>query len=95
MRGENHHNWKGGNSSRTFASRKAIRQKIKASGKCEICNSTDNLQGHHIEPYSKNPEKRDLIENILCVCAKCHSNFHPELKNMIMHKYHDISSSTL
>lgn len=92
---ENHHNWKGGVSSRTFASRKAIRQKIALSGKCEVCGASDNLQGHHIEPYSNSPEKRDCLENIMCVCVKCHADLHPEFKGMILSKYFDVSSSML
>lgn len=95
LSGENHHNWKGGVSSRTFSSRRAIRQKIAIVGKCEVCGASDNLQGHHIAPYSNAPEKRDLLENIMCVCIRCHADLHPELKGMILSKYSDISSSTL
>ena len=95
LSGKNHHNWKGGVSNRTFSSRKAIRQKIALIGKCEMCGASDHLQGHHIAPYSNSPEKRDSLENIMCVCIRCHADLHPELKGMILSKYSDISSSTL
>lgn len=94
LSGKNHHNWKGGVSSRTFSSRRAIRQKIAMTGKCEVCEASDNLQGHHIIPYSNAPEKRDILENIMCVCIRCHANLHPELKGMILSKYSDVNNST-
>lgn len=52
--------------------------KNKANHTCEICGSKENLQAHHIEPKSINPEKALDISNGLCLCKKCHSKVHQE-----------------
>ena len=38
--------------------------------KCELCGSPRDLQAHHIIPVICGGP--DTIENILCVCRKCH-----------------------
>jgi hypothetical protein len=61
-----------------------ITQKVvKQKGRCERCGETTNLQGHHIIPYSKNPELRDDPNNIEVVCSSCHAKEHPQLAGMI------------
>jgi 5-methylcytosine-specific restriction endonuclease McrA len=46
---------------------------------CEICGRTGQ-DIHHIEPRSKfgskNREDMDKIENLVCLCRKCHDDAH-------------------
>jgi 5-methylcytosine-specific restriction endonuclease McrA len=82
-RGESHSNWKGGASERTWSSSRIVKAKVKQIGKCERCNSTDNLQGHHKLSYADHPEFRCDPNNIEVLCTDCHAKEHPELANMI------------
>ena len=43
-----------------------------ANYKCEICNSEENLQAHHIIPVAINPLLSEDIDNGICLCKKCH-----------------------
>ena len=83
---ENHHNWKGG-FSRTWSSRNLIKKMIQEKGKCEICSSVINLQGHHIVPYSKDSALREVRGNIQVLCRNCHAIKHPEMSNFILKGY--------
>lgn len=83
---ENHHNWKGG-ISRTWHSKTIIKNLIKEMGRCEICSETNNLQGHHVVPYSENKNLRDDIKNIKILCIVCHSKQHPHLTKFILRGY--------
>lgn len=84
MRGENHPKWNGGSSERTHATRVVIRKIVKLRGKCERCGSTENLQGHHKEPYSRVADRRADPENVEVLCVNCHALEHPELVNFIL-----------
>lgn len=46
---------------------------------CQDCGSKDNLQAHHIEPYSQNPYMRVVLENGVTLCGECHSNQHNDM----------------
>jgi hypothetical protein len=47
---------------------------------CAICGSTEHIQHHHIVP------KND--DTIVCICAKCHSECHPDVpKGLFFHKF--------
>lgn len=70
-------------SGRSYSEKQIIKFAIKNKGKCEICNSTLNLQGHHILSHSNYPELREDVNNIQILCKECHSKQHPELSNFI------------
>jgi 5-methylcytosine-specific restriction endonuclease McrA len=84
MRGVNHPKWNGGSSTRTYASRKAISQMIAERGKCEDCNSVEDLQGHHIKSHSAAPALRADPTNIQVLCRVCHASKHPRLAAFIL-----------
>ena len=47
-------------------------------GKCQLCNSKENLQVHHLNyEHVGNESKKDVI----CICKRCHKNIHLEDKN--------------
>lgn len=47
---------------------------------CQICsdNKGGNLVSHHIESYRSNKELRFELANGICLCDKCHKQFHGE-----------------
>ena len=45
---------------------------------CQCCNSTENLQAHHIDNWATNPELRIEESNWICLCKSCHHEFHKE-----------------
>jgi 5-methylcytosine-specific restriction endonuclease McrA len=84
MRKENHPKWNGGSSERSFSSRQAITQTIKDRGSCEMCGSTEYLQGHHIKSHSSEPTLRADPKNIQVLCRSCHATKHPRLASFIL-----------
>ena len=65
---------------RTWKTQSLINEKKKEIGKCEICGSTENLDGHHIVPVSVDITLMDSKDNIQILCEPCHQKQHPELK---------------
>ena len=47
---------------------------------CQICGGKKSgyLVSHHIESYGTNKELRLFLENGICLCKKCHIEFHTE-----------------
>ena len=46
---------------------------------CQICGSVKNIQAHHIIPWSKTRNNKDLrydIDNGITLCRKCHLKAH-------------------
>jgi 5-methylcytosine-specific restriction endonuclease McrA len=84
MRGPQHPKWNGGTSKRKHNSRKVIAQIIAEKGKCEECDSTKNLQGHHIKSHSAEPSLRADPTNIQVLCVQCHAEKHPKLSKFIL-----------
>ena len=41
---------------------------------CQCCGGHDNLQAHHIRPFSKYNELRLDIKNGMCLCGSCHQS---------------------
>ena len=64
----------------------AMRKVMKENDRCELCGSTRELEAHHIIPRVLGG--RDVPENILCVCKKCHCLLTPksELTKIGQHK---------
>lgn len=78
--GENSHSWKGGVTEeneriRSSSLYKQFRQAVleKDNHKCIICGSTEDLQVHHIYPFSIYPDDRMRVETGVTVCAKHHT----------------------
>jgi 5-methylcytosine-specific restriction endonuclease McrA len=44
---------------------------------CQVCEKKGgNLISHHLESYNSNPDLRTALDNGVCLCEKCHKNFH-------------------
>lgn len=43
---------------------------------CVLCNSTENVEAHHIERWVDSPWKRKIMENGISLCKKCHLSIH-------------------
>lgn len=45
---------------------------------CQVCGDDrgGNLVSHHLEAYSSSPDLRTVLDNGVCLCEKCHKNFH-------------------
>ena len=52
------------------------KKKIKKIGKCEICNTKDNLVAHHKIPWEYSVKGRIDINNGQCLCKSCHKMMH-------------------
>lgn len=52
--------------------------------KCVKCGSNDNLEAHHIIPWSVAPELRINLNNGETLCNICHADEHKEIKNFIL-----------
>jgi hypothetical protein len=50
---------------------------------CQICKdkSGGNLNAHHLDGYTDNPDKRILLSNGITLCDRCHKNFHHQFGN--------------
>lgn len=51
---------------------------IRAVGSCEVCNSTNALNAHHLLEKSVWRQYRHDLSNGVCLCARCHT-FDPHL----------------
>jgi 5-methylcytosine-specific restriction endonuclease McrA len=40
--------------------------------RCRECGSEENLEAHHIKPFSIAPEEMYVVENGLTLCKNCH-----------------------
>jgi 5-methylcytosine-specific restriction endonuclease McrA len=40
--------------------------------RCQKCGSEENLEAHHIKPFSVAPELMYIVENGLTLCHNCH-----------------------
>ena len=85
-RGKNHPNWNPNltNEDRIYDRhifgyvewKQAIKKKDNFT--CQVCgdNKGGNLVSHHLEAYSNNPDLRIALGNGVCLCEKCHKDFH-------------------
>jgi hypothetical protein len=82
MRGENNGNWKGGVSPENRLIRVSARYKkwrkavIARDEKCLSCGTSEKLEAHHIDLFSKNKAARFDPENGLTLCLECHDFVH-------------------
>lgn len=56
---------------------KAICQqvKFKYGSTCAMCHSKENLNVHH-RTYKNHGKEHVCLNDMICLCKKCHSNFH-------------------
>jgi hypothetical protein len=50
--------------------------KDRAGNKCEWCGSSENLVAHHPLSWIDYPNLRFNTDNGMCLCKKCHINYH-------------------
>ena len=53
----------------------------KASFICEICSKQGKLNAHHKDGWHWAKDKRFDLNNLVCLCHGCHSQFHKEYGN--------------
>lgn len=59
---------------------------IRRDKRCKICDSIKNRHAHHIDHATYFPEKRFRLDNGVCLCQYCHSQFHNNFKNSTREK---------
>ena len=82
--GSEHGNWKGGITPINVKIRKSVNYKNwlvsvykRDSYTCQKCGQIGyNLNGHHIESFATNQDKRLDIDNGMTLCNKCHRKIH-------------------
>lgn len=82
VRGEKHHNWKGGVTKEHNKIRGSLEYVLwrnevykRDYWTCRICKikcTKGNIVAHHIKKFSDFPELRFIVENGLTLCRKCH-----------------------
>lgn len=45
-------------------------------GRCFACKTKRKVQVHHLYNFSSRPDLSGIVENGVCLCQKCHSEFH-------------------
>jgi len=90
IKGENHHNWKGGITKEHNKLRGSLeyilwRNEVykRDEWKCRICNKhcqKGDIVAHHLKKFSDYLELRFIIENGMTLCRKCHMEIeHPNI----------------
>ena len=59
---------------------------IRRDKRCVICNALKNRQAHHIYHATYYPEFRFDVNNGVCLCRECHTNFHTNFKRSFRQK---------
>jgi 5-methylcytosine-specific restriction endonuclease McrA len=59
---------------------------IRRDKRCVVCNSLQNRQAHHKNSASYFPDDRFDPENGVCLCRKCHTDFHTNFKRSFREK---------
>lgn len=63
---------------------------IKDNSKCKICNSTKNLEAHHLDSYTKFPDRKYIINNGITLCRTDHIEFHKKYgKNTNINQFYE------
>jgi len=79
--GEDHGMWEGGITEEHRKARASTKYKKwrcavmeRDSFECQLCDSDDKIQVHHIKKFSDYPDKRYEKSNGICLCVSCHKN---------------------
>lgn len=59
--------------------------KAKAGYRCQVCNSPHDLQAHH-RSYANRGRELEHIDDVTCLCRRCHEIFHGKVAPQGMHK---------
>lgn len=83
MSGENNPMWNGGVTSKLKKLRGSYEYRdwrsavlSKYNSVCQICESKDNIEVHHILGFAEHPKHRYSIDNGVTLCYSCHRKFH-------------------
>lgn len=50
--------------------------KSRARYNCQVCTSNKELQSHHLHGFKEHPDLRLELTNGVCLCKKCHEEYH-------------------
>ena len=53
-------------------------RKVKSTGKCDCCESSENLEAHHLWSKAEHPSLAYKKDNGVPLCKECHFKFHKE-----------------
>lgn len=69
---------------------KAVAQAVKkrAGYRCQICNSQHDLQAHH-RCYDNRGRELQHLDDLTCLCRRCHAIFHGQLPAVPVEKGRD------
>lgn len=70
----------------------------KANFTCNICKQRGGkLNAHHLDSWKSYPEKRFDLNNLVCLCEKCHKEFHAKygFKNNTKEQFDEFSKSNI
>ena len=91
MGGENSPAWRGGTPRITYIGGWKVARKratLRDNHSCRCCGEKQKVgeffDVHHITPYEsfENKWEANSLENLITVCRKCHSKFHPNYKGV-------------
>lgn len=66
--------------------------KRKANYRCQVCNSPHDLNAHH-RTYENKGRELDHLDDLVCLCRRCHAVFHGKADGMGVALARSISSA--
>jgi len=55
--------------------------------KCVCCGSTENVEAHHVIPWSDYPGGRIDVNNGMTLCNGCHAKMHVNEEQLILNRF--------
>ena len=93
VRGDKHHNWKGGVTSAQGKARGSLEYVLWRNAvyerdrwRCTSCGincQKGNITAHHIESFATNPHLRFAVDNGVTLCRPCHIAVHGPHENRV------------
>jgi predicted restriction endonuclease len=59
---------------------------IRRDKRCVICGSIKDRNAHHLNHATYFPEERFDVDNGVCLCRECHTQFHTNFKRSFREK---------
>ena len=59
---------------------------IRRDKRCVICGSIKSRNAHHMDHATYFPDERFDVKNGVCLCRKCHTQFHTNFKRSFRQK---------